>query len=137
MTPLTPERIAELRGIAEKANKGRWEFERVGFDDGSFAYEINTEFRLIQLSEYNYDSPSQAKFDADFLEGFSPSQSLELLAEIERLREANKHLDVGLRDLVEIRYVAGSSQEIVADIFRRRALEALQRALNLSGEDEP
>lgn len=88
------EKIAKLRGIAERATPGPWNFERIAFEDGEFAYERNNDGGLISLHESNYEQPMKAKFDSDHIAAFNPAQVLALLEALETLVEAIRVLNL-------------------------------------------
>lgn len=104
--------ISEMRKIAERASEGDWIFDRVGFDSGNFAYEINEENRLIQLNELDYTVKMKAKFDADFIHEFRPSTALKLLDRVEKL----EHL------LAKISDHAGKTDGWIVGVWAREAL---------------
>jgi len=96
---MTPVDLAKLKQVAEAATKESWAFERVGFDDGNFAYERNTKNTFIQISEENYTSPMYAKFDAEHIAAFNPVVALELLSRLEMA--VSKKVDLTDADLTD------------------------------------
>lgn len=58
-------RLEEIEKRANRAAKGPRCVDRVQFDGGDMAYEINDERGLVAFYENNYDQPMNAKFDAE------------------------------------------------------------------------
>lgn len=66
MTP-TQSRMKEIAERCEKATPQtkRTFADRVGFEDGSFAYEIQDDDHLVTFYEDNHEQPMKAKFNAE------------------------------------------------------------------------
>lgn len=85
---MTEAELKEIRERVEKATSAnpRCYVERVGFDDGSFAYEINDGLHLVSFREDNHKQPMKAKFNAELYVN-ARTDIPKLLGEIEELNQ--------------------------------------------------
>lgn len=89
---MLPTEIAEeLKRTAKAATPGPWEFERVAFSNGDFAYELITEDSYFFISESHYEKRMKAKFDADHIAAASPDRILALVEDWKSLRDQVLH----------------------------------------------
>ena len=132
MSDMNPERIAELRRIAEAATPGPW------------AWRMNKDGRILDLitleTGYNEEIITPSHVSAwlqvnrslrDFIPAFDPTTVLALLDEIERLRREREVLAEAVMGWQ--RYL---ERDVGTEIVHVRTLEAHGRALALLGGEE-
>ena len=113
-TQLTPERLAELRRIAEAATPGPWEVtefaggeERSPGELGVFAPNHPHSYQKSDGTWYavvicrGMDGPTREE-NSEYIATFDPTTVLAMLDEIERLRQAVDALQLDRRDLEDV-----------------------------------
>ena len=83
MTDMTPERLQELRRIAEAATPGPWEWDK-------YLNLFSATGKVVLTEPFSPDNPDVVEArteDLDYIETFNPETALALLDEIKRLQQ--------------------------------------------------
>lgn len=84
--------LEELRQIAEAATPGPWE---VRTDDADMLHVVHDSEYVSYVCTVGGKEAPNAEADAEFIATFNPQRVLELLDQIERLRDQNARLKAG------------------------------------------
>ena len=122
MTDLTPERLQELRRIAEAATPGPWDTTRY---NGGLRFDGPLRVYAGTDPEYGEPRPIPAS-DADtrYTAAFDPQTVLAMLDEIERLRRERKEAD-GMSGLTATAPEMSVFGMTMRDFFAAKAMAAL------------
>lgn len=128
-----PEWMKQLREAREKATGGKYNAERVAFDDGSFAYEFHGEERFVAFYERSYRTkPMRAKFDAEFF-ALAANNWTKILDALEGARDALVRIEQGLgHELLYQRWHSADgpeNQREAAEVTMKALLSIKQEAL--------
>jgi len=127
---LTPDRLAELRRIAEAATPGPW------------AWRMSKDGRILDLialeTGYNEEIITPSHINAwlqvkgglkDFIPTFEPATVLALLDRIEALERQNSEIVLLIIDAITWFYDEGTGSVVVDESDRKRGLERLRQVL--------
>jgi len=130
MTDLTPERLQELRRIAEAATPGPW------------AWRMSKDGRILDLialeTGYNEEIITPSHINAwlqvkgglkDFIPAFEPATVLALLDRIEALERQNSEIVLLIIDAITWFYDESTGSVAVDESDRKRGLERLRQVL--------
>src|SRR5690606_40603079 len=88
MADLTPDRLQELRRIAEAATRGPWAWDK-------YLHLFSATGKPVLTKPFSPDNPDVVEAmpeDLDYIERFNPETALALLDEIERLRRKREEI---------------------------------------------